>query len=236
MIESSNNPYSFTDEAATVAGATEVRPKWITFIGVTALVLAILGLLVSVGGVAGQIFGRSVQQQIISAAKANPKNQQLQAQAEIQAAGMKVAEKYFVANLVIMLTSLPACLLLLVGSVLLLRRSPAACRWMLAACLATLVTDLGKAVVGGFAQRDNMRVMGEIMPNTIAADPNVPAERSEQLQQVMRTGMTIVGIVAFALTALWFLLKAAFYGCSISYLARPEVRGYFETPAGMTMP
>ncbi len=237
MTESEHNPYAFAGEMESAEVASAVRPKWLTFIGVTALVLGLVGLLVALGGVAGQVFGRSVQQQIVTAAKQQPKNAQLQVQAEIQSAAMRINDKYFVPNIVTMATSLVACLLLVVGSVLLLKRSPAACRVMLAACLATIVTDLGKSVVGGFAQRDNMRMMGDVMPGAIAADPNMPPETSEKIQQMMGPMMTIMGIVVFVLTIIWFLLKAAFYAFSISYLAKPAVRGYFQrSDSGAAVP
>ena len=215
-------------QSAAESGQPPPEPKGLTTIAVLCLVLAGLGLMTGASGVAMAFLGPAMQQSIIDSSRGSEEPSD-QMQVEIQEAAQQVSQKYKVPGIVASGLSALACLGMLVGSVLVLRKSPSGRQILLWACLAVIATDIGKAVIQGMSQREAMQAMGDTMPQMLANDPDIQKTgNAENVQQAMGTMMNVIQIVMVVLLAGWCLVKVAFYLYSASRLSRPQTVAYFE--------
>ena len=138
---------SYSAEVVEHTATTTVRPGGITVVGVLTLVLAGLGVAAGLIGIGGQAFSKGMAQKIIAESEANPENEALKFQADLQKETMAVADKYMIPNTVANIVSLLVCIGLFVGAIMLLSGSPKGRSLLLSLFIVVILVDIGKSAL-----------------------------------------------------------------------------------------
>jgi hypothetical protein len=232
------NPYGDAPAIDAVnPGATvgNKNPNLMTVLLVFVIVLASLGSLAAVAGLVGRIVSPALQKRIIEQAEAEPENEQLQFQAEIQRTAQKAGAKYELANYLIYIPSTIICIVLAIAAIMTLRRNPLGRRILMGTLLAVIAFDVGKTVLTSFEQAEVFGVMAETMPKAFEADPNISEEKAKKAGQFMGAFMSAGRIIAIVIGVGWLLLKSILYLYTFFYLKKPEIMQLFGT-TGDTSP
>ncbi len=230
------NPFEFSpDQGGGNVVASLRRPERIVPIGVISIILASMGLLAVMGGIAGEVFNSAMGAQMVEAFEKSD-DPALEAQAEMQRKSLDVQRRYRIPTRVLLFIGLVVCSLLLVSAAMVLRTSALGRRLFLFALIAVVVFDLGKTTLQLFIQSETMQVLGQNLPGLVAQDPEIDAEQVGQIESVMGGVMNGVFIAMVVFAIAWLTVKLVFYYLAYRYLNRPEVVAWFEPVQATVIP
>lgn len=221
------NPYGDTVPPATSGQPGSDAPKYLTALMVLVIVIAGLGILSSLAGIATSFLGPGMSQSIIEQAEANPDDRDLQFQADIQRKSQAITNDYLVFGYIIMAATSILCIALLVGAILALRRSPMGRQILLVALLGIVVCDIAKTILTSYQQTAVFNVLGDSLPEQFVSNSDIPEENAKQAGDIMRMSMTAARIGTVVVSVGWLLLKAFLYVFTFFYLKRPKVVDHF---------
>ena len=223
------NPYSEQTPSTDHVRPSSIRPGGITVVGVLTLILAGLGTIGAIFGLGGQLVSGPIAQSIIDQSEANPENESLRLQADMQRRALATAQKYQVPNFVSNILSLLVCGALIIAAIMLMTGSAKGRTLLLSLFFVVILADIGKSILQYSVQKETMSLMGEGFKEGFKAGASSQGgEVPEEADAALDTAMRIGAIVGLVFMVVWLILKIVFYLWARSYLNKPEVAAWFQ--------
>lgn len=198
-----------------------MRPGGLTAICVIGLCLAVLGLFSCGTGCLGLVFQSAIQGFTAQMQQGVPGGQELQEEiAALQARWMPLSTANLVLNAV-------ASGLLLAGSILGLKMSPRTSQIFIPGLICGILQAVAYVGLTAVMQQEMQAVMAKQMTQMMQQGPNPAAPGAAAMTSGIMKMSSAIGI---AVAVAWALALIVYYGTSIWYLRRKDVRALFSPP------
>lgn len=219
------NPYRPPSDFVVAAGNPSARPGGLTAIAVIAIVVGILGILSSAGGLVMMAANPYLQQMLQPPSGPGGPSELEKAQQKSQAEIQAVADKYQAATLSLLAVSLISAVCFTFGGFKALGLSRSGRLLLLVACGLAVFYELGHWVEQFVMVPEMSLVMQRSMRETFEAEPDRPGNR--QAQQFVDSFLPMVFMSTLVITVGIGLVKMVYYFYTLIYLNREHVRARF---------
>lgn len=202
--------------------ANKPLPAALKAICIIAMVLGLLGTILSCMGVVGLAVNQSFAGGFGFPAGGGGDAATQAAQKELQDGMTEITRQYLPYSYVVVILHLAAGLLLTIGGLLGLKSSPAGRSTLLAGFFAAIVYEIGQTILNLIIQTKTLPLVQKSMDQMLQrpGQPNLP--------QGVGQLMVVVMFVILGITLITVLVKVAFYAYSIYYLNRKDIVARFS--------
>jgi hypothetical protein len=228
----SYSAYQSPDYAVAAADAAQAtkRPGWLTAICVIAIILGVLGVFAALAGAGGLFVNKMFREQLANQRQAPGMPQgMVDAQQKMQEAMYAVADRYFIADIILLPIHGLISIFLVVAAaraMTLVPETRTLFQWALIAALVMLVAMTLKGLV---QEIEMFGVMDQFIKDMAGNMPGQGGQGKDVVITAMRVGMVIGAVLGFG----WQFLLFLYYGLSLNYLSRPNIIALY---AGKTSP
>ncbi len=204
------------------------RPGGLSVICAVAIMLAVLGLLIGLGGLLSLASQARLRQAMAAMQQAG--NQPLaRVQQEFNDRMFDITNRYRWATVPLMIAKIAVEIGLLAGAIFSLRLDRRGGTWLTRALFAAIVVEALYAVPTMLIQRETREATTEMMSKMMAAGRGGqgPPAGAQDFAAVFGS---VIGIVSLVVAVGWLVAKIIFYLISIRYLQKPEIARLFEPP------
>jgi hypothetical protein len=208
-------------ELVSVPVSPEKTPTGLKAICIIAIILGVLGTLVSCGGMASLVVNESLSAGFSLPQQPGTDEEAKQFQEKLQDEIAVIAQKYRPFTIATVIMHLVAGLLLLVGGVLTLKLVRTGRSLLLVGCVVAILYELVQAVLNVVIQTQSVPMVGKAMEEML--------QRGGQGQMPQGVGqlMLVVMYVILGVSLVTVLIKIVFYAISIVYLNKPAIVARF---------
>jgi Na+-transporting methylmalonyl-CoA/oxaloacetate decarboxylase gamma subunit len=223
-----DSPFIRESAEREATSGTRRSSRGLSVICVMAIVLSVLGLLMSCVALTSQILSSRVKQAIAQMpGPANPSANK--AQREFNDRMMATADRYKWMTLPLTLAKLIVEAVLLAGAILTMRLNRRGRSWLLAGLVAAIVVESLYAVPTIIVQRESQAAMSDLMSQSVASQrgTNSPPPGMDNFAAAFGSA---IGILSMLIAVVWLVAKIVFYAIGIRYLLKPELISLFAPP------
>lgn len=219
----SYSAYQSPDYAVAAADAAHAakRPGGLTAICVIAIILGVLGVLAALIGGGGLVVNKLFREQLAKQQQPPPGFPQgmADAQKKMQEAIYAVADRYFIADVILLPIHGLISVFLIVAGAKAMTLVPEARTLFQGALIAALVMLVVTTIKGAVQQIEMFGVMDQFFKEMAGDMPGAGAQGKDVFVTAMRIGMIIGAVFGFG----WQFILLLFYGLSLNYLSRPNI-------------
>jgi hypothetical protein len=209
--------------AADAAHATK-RPGWLTAICVIAIILGVLGVFAMLAGAGGLVFNTMFREQFANRPQAPGMPQGIaDAQQKMQEAMYAVADRYFIADVILLPMHGLVSIFLIVAAARAMTLIPETRKLFQWALIAALIMLVAMSLKGLVQQIEMFGVMDQFIKDMAGNMPGQGGQGKDVFVTAMRVGMIIGAVFGFG----WQFILCLFYALSLNYLARPNTAALY---------
>jgi hypothetical protein len=214
------DPYA-PPQVPQVAAAGGALPPGLKAICIIAIILGVLGILISCGGVASMAIGPALQAAFGMPAQAGMDPELVRAQEDLQGQMAAIGKEYLPFTIGTVVVHLLAGFALLLGGILTLKISATGRSILLTGCVLAVLYELVNGVLNVVMQMRMAPIVERFMEQAL--------QRGGQAQMPSAFGqfMLVIMFVTLGISLVSMLVKIGFYIFSVIYLKKPHVAARF---------
>jgi hypothetical protein len=211
--------------------APGAKPKWLSALAITAMVLGGLFGCCGVTSLGGQVMNRAINPMMAQMTASDPQNPEVAAFMERNA---QLQARIFPFALTTGLLGLLHSIALLVAGIMTQNGRASGRGLLVLVCLVGIAVELINGGVSVYVSRETNAMTEQMMKATFAAqraDPTPEDKQAQEMGQKFASGAARAGsILGIVMIVFFFAIKTAYYIVTARYLQRKDVLEYFETP------
>jgi energy-converting hydrogenase Eha subunit C len=212
-------------------------PTGLKAICIIAMILGAIGLLMALASGAQLALGSQMQTAFAPGPGAGDAQlQELQGQMQEQI--NTIVARYLPWHVVSALLHAISAVLLLVGSIMTLRRSTTGRQILILACAVSIIYVISNGILEAVVQMQTIPVVQSFMGDAMAeaadkAGGGGDAQQAKMAAEMIPKFIMAAVFIGMAFSALFILIKIVFYGVSVFYLRKPHIRAFFPADQGV---